>query len=204
MLCIGILGENLKQQTMEQIVYFVKQYGKEYVCFCGTNKEKEFEKAYQSALKQQNSFFLIPVHSKTIKYCKSRNLSFSIFVHLGNTKNYEYTKEDIACLVNHTILVVNTDDRRIFPLKLRAGNKLITCGLNHRASVTLSSYLEPMQEEKGSKIQCCIQREIPTISGKVFEPQEFSVLMKQGEKSVSGALAAITALIAADVEIGDI
>lgn len=204
MLCIGILGENLKQQTMEQIVYFVKQYGKGCVCFCGTKKEKEFEQAYQNALKQQKSFFLVPVHSKTITYCKNRNLSFSIFIHLGNTKNYQYTKEDIACLVNHTILVVNTDDRRIFPLKLRTGNKLITCGLNHRASVTLSSYLEPIGDEKGNKIQCCIQRDIPTISGKVFEPQEFSVLMKQGQKSVSGALAAITALIAADVEVGDI
>ena len=99
--------------------------------------------------------------------------------------------------------MVNTDDRRVFPLKLKTGNKLITCGLNHRASVTLSSYLEPMAYEKG-KIQCCIQREIPTVSGNIFEPQEFSLLLEQGQKSVSSALAAITALIAADVEFGDI
>ena len=60
-----------------------------------------------------------------------------------------------------------------------------------------------MAYEKG-KIQCCIQREIPTVSGNIFEPQEFSLLLEQGQKSVSGALAAITALIAADVEFGDI
>lgn len=203
MLCIGILGENLKEQTIEQIIYFVKQYADNYVCFCGTKKEKEFEQAYQNAQNTENSLFLIPIYAKTIKYCKSRNLSFSIFLYLGNTKNDENTKEDIAYLAKHTILVVNTDDRRVFPLKLKTGNKLITCGLNHRASVTLSSYLEPMAYEKG-KIQCCIQREIPTVSGNIFEPQEFSLLLEQGQKSVSSALAAITALIAADVEFGDI
>ena len=156
MLCIGILGENLKEQTIEQIVYFAEQYGKDYVCFCGTTKRNEFEKAYQQAKKTQNSLFLVPIHVKTIKYCKSKNLSFSIFLCLG--KGYEDTKEDIACLARHTILIVNTDDRRVFPLKLKTGNKLITCGINHRASVTLSSYLEPMGDEKSSKIQCCIQR----------------------------------------------
>lgn len=57
MLCIGILGENLKEQTIEQIVYFVKQYGKDYVCFCGTKKEKEFEEAYQKAKSSKNSLF---------------------------------------------------------------------------------------------------------------------------------------------------
>lgn len=204
MLCVGILGENLKEQTIEQIVYFVKQYGKDYVCFCGTKKEKEFDEAYQKAKSSKNSLFLVPVYAKTVKYCKNRNLKFSIFIHLGSTKNYEYTKEDIASLVKNTILVVNTDDRRVFPLKLKTGNRLITCGLNHRASVTLSSYLEPMGDEKSSKIQCCIQRNIPTVSGKIFEPQEFSLILKQGQKSVSGALAAITTLIAADVEIGEI
>ena len=202
MLCIGILGENLKEQTMEQIIYFVKQYADNYVCFCGTKKEKEFEQAYQNAQNTENSLFLVPIYAKTIKYCKSRNLSFSIFLCLG--KIGENTKENIACLVRHTILIVNTDDRRVFPLKLKTGNKLITCGMNHRASVTLSSYLEPMGDEKSSKIQCCIQRNIPTVSGRIFEPQEFSLLLEQGQKSVSGALAAVTTLIAADVEFGDI
>ena len=202
MLCIGILGENLKEQTIEQIVYFAEQYGKDYVCFCGSTKKNEFEKAYQQAKKTQNSLFLVPIYAKTIKYCKSKNVSFSIFLCLG--KIGENTKENIACLVRHTILIVNTDDRRVFPLKLKTGNKLITCGMNHRASVTLSSYLEPMGDEKSSKIQCCIQRNIPTVSGRIFEPQEFSLLLEQGQKSVSGALAAVTTLIAADVEFGDI
>ena len=180
MLCIGILGENLKEQTIEQIVYFAEQYGKDYVCFCGSTKKNEFEKAYQQAKKTQNSLFLVPIHVKTIKYCKSKNVSFSIFLCLG--KIGENTKENIACLVRHTILIVNTDDRRVFPLKLKTGNKLITCGMNHRASVTLSSYLEPMGDEKSSKIQCCIQRNIPTVSGRIFEPQEFSLLLEQGQK----------------------
>lgn len=203
MLCIGILGENLKQQTMKQIVYFAEQYGKIDTCFCAGKKEKEFEQAYQNAKKIPNSLFLIPIYAKTIKYCKDRKLSFSIFLYLGSTKSDENTKEDIVDM-SHTILVVNTDDRRVFPLKMKTGSKLITCGLNYKASVTLSSYLEPIEEEQGSKIQCCIQRNIPTVSGKILEPQEFSVLLQQGQKSVSSALAAVTALIAADVEFGDI
>ena len=62
MLCIGILGENLKEQTMEQIIYFVKQYADNYVCFCGTKKEKEFEQAYQNAQNTENSLFLVPIY----------------------------------------------------------------------------------------------------------------------------------------------
>ncbi len=197
MLCIGVLGEALQKQTIEQILYFSKKYAKKQICFLAGKKQQDFDKAYQEAKKTENALFLVPIQKKTIQYCKENNIQFSIFIYLGRDKN----SAAMPSLTHSGILIVNIDDKRVFPLKIKRGNRLITCGLNHKASVTVSSFLEPMGDETKSKIQCCIQKNIQTLSGNIFEPQEFSLFLKEGQKSVSGALAAIAALMAADVEI---
>ena len=197
MLCIGILGENLQKQTIEQILYFSKRYTKKQICFYAGKKQKEFDKAYEEAKKTENALFLVPIQKKTIQYCRENHIQFSIFVCLDSCKNSTI----IPCLTNSGILIANIDDKRVFPLQIKKENQLITYGLNHKASVTVSSLLEPMGHETKSKIQCCIQKNIQTVSGNVFEPQEFSLFLKEGQKSISGALAAITALMAADVQI---
>ena len=197
MLCIGILGENLQKQTIEQILYFSKRYTKKQICFYAGKKQKEFDKAYEEAKKTENALFLVPIQKKTIQYCRENHIQFSIFVCLSSYKNSAI----IPCLTNSGILIVNIDDKRVFPLQIKKENQLITYGLNHKASVTVSSFLEPMGHETKSKIQCCIQKSIQTVSGNIFEPQEFSLFLKEGQKSISGALAAITALMAADVQI---
>ena len=197
MLCIGILGENLQKQTIEQILYFSKRYTKNQICFYVGKKQKEFDKAYEEAKKTENALFLVPIQKKTIQYCRENHIQFSIFVCLDSCKNSTI----IPCLTNSGILIANIDDKRVFPLQIKKENQLITYGLNHKASVTVSSLLEPMGNETKSKIQCCIQKNIQTVSGNIFEPQEFSLFLKEGQKSISGALAAITALMAADVQI---
>ena len=197
MLCIGILGENLQKQTIEQILYFSKRYTKNQICFYAGKKQKEFDKAYEEAKKTENALFLVPIQKKTIQYCRENHIQFSIFVCLDSCKNSTI----IPCLTNSGILIANIDDKRVFPLQIKKENQLITYGLNHKASVTVSSLLEPMGHETKSRIQCCIQKNIQTVSGNIFEPQEFSLFLKEGQKSISGALAAITALMAADVQI---
>lgn len=197
MLCIGILGENLQKQTIEQILYFSKRYTKNQICFYAGKKQKEFDKAYEEAKKTENALFLVPIQKKTIQYCRENHIQFSIFVCLDSCKNSTI----IPCLTNSGILIANIDNKRVFPLQIKKENQLITYGLNHKASVTVSSLLEPTGHETKSKIQCCIQKNIQTVSGNIFEPQEFSLFLKEGQKSISGALAAITALMAADVQI---
>ena len=173
MLCIGILGENLQKQTIEQILYFSKRYTKNQICFYAGKKQKEFDKAYEEAKKTENALFLVPIQKKTIQYCRENHIQFSIFVCLDSCKNSTI----IPCLTNSGILIANIDNKRVFPLQIKKENQLITYGLNHKASVTVSSLLEPMGHETKSKIQCCIQKNIQTVSGNVFEPQEFSLFL---------------------------
>ena len=67
MLCIGILGENLQKQTIEQILYISKRYTKNQICFYAGKKQKEFDKAYEEAKKTENALFLVPIQKKTIQ-----------------------------------------------------------------------------------------------------------------------------------------
>ena len=187
-----------KNRPLNKYCIFQKDIQKIRFVFMQEKKQKEFDKAYEEAKKTENALFLVPIQKKTIQYCRENHIQFSIFVCLDSCKNSTI----IPCLTNSGILIANIDDKRVFPLQIKKENQLITYGLNHKASVTVSSLLEPMGHETKSKIQCCIQKNIQTVSGNIFEPQEFSLFfLKEGQKSISGALAAITALMAADVQI---
>ena len=88
-------------------------------------------------------------------------------------------------------VILSSDDKKIFPFFLKKGLSLITCGLSSKASITISS----MDRDEG-KIQCCVQREIVSLTGEVFEPQEFSI--KRDKKAeVDRVLIAMGVLIAA-------
>lgn len=86
-------------------------------------------------------------------------------------------------------LILNADEIRQFPYPLRPGLRLVTCGINPKASVTASS----MQTEGGKQyVQCCIQRNLTTPSG-VLEPQEFGVEAPAATASVAALLATVAA-----------
>ena len=77
--------------------------------------------------------------------------------------------------INHPVkrngfVILSSDDKKIFPFFLSKGLSLITCGYSSKASITISG----MDKDEG-KIQCCVQREIVSLKGEIFEPQEFSV-----------------------------
>jgi len=82
-------------------------------------------------------------------------------------------------------LIVNADDKEIFPLLSGSEAQLITYGFNARACITASSVTD-------DGLQVCIQRAFYGMAGEERLPQEFSARVGQREESESvlGAAAA--------------
>ncbi|MCL2839842.1 MAG: hypothetical protein FWE05_03630 [Defluviitaleaceae bacterium] len=89
----------------------------------------------------------------------------------------------IPALSQEDYLVVNADDKTIFPLLSGNEAKLITYGFNTRACITASSVTD-------DGLQVCIQRGFQGIDGTEREPQEFSARGKEDSTSMLGAAAA--------------
>ena len=64
-------------------------------------------------------------------------------------------------------LVVNADDKEIFPYLSPRSARLITYGFNNKACVTASSVTD-------EGLHICIQRSFTTLDGKTQDPQEFA------------------------------
>ena len=87
-------------------------------------------------------------------------------------------------------VILSSDDKKIFPFFIKRGLSLITCGVNSKASITVSS----MDKDEGI-IQCCVQRQIVDLTGRIFESQEFP-FERDEKESVDRVLVAVGALIA--------
>ena len=64
-------------------------------------------------------------------------------------------------------LVVNADDKAIFPYLAPGKAKLITYGFNSKACITASSITD-------EGLQVCIQRGFTALDGQMRDPQEFA------------------------------
>lgn len=80
-------------------------------------------------------------------------------------------------------LVVNSDDKSIFPLLSQSEATLITYGFNTRACITASSVTD-------DGLQVCIQRAFYGINGEERLPQEFSAKIDAPESSTNVLAAA--------------
>jgi len=91
----------------------------------------------------------------------------------------------LPSLGSDDFLIVNADDKSIFPLLEKSKAKLITYGFNNRACITVSSVTN-------DGVQVCIQRGFTGIDGEECEPREFAARTTSGENSMSvlGAAAA--------------
>jgi len=85
-------------------------------------------------------------------------------------------KNILPNLSSDDYLVVNADDKNIFPLLSQSEAKLITYGFNARACITASSVSD-------DGLQVCIQRAFLALDGEEREPQEFSAKVNYEEDS---------------------
>jgi len=89
----------------------------------------------------------------------------------------------VPALGREDYLVVNSDDKTIFPLLSGNEARLITYGFNARACITASSVSD-------DGLQVCIQRAFQGIDGEERLPQEFPAQGREHSTSVLGAAAA--------------
>ena len=202
MLCIGVLGDHLGEKTIGFISRFYQLHGKKWVCVQGSMTSEMFYKTLEEARLMEADAFFVALNEKTFRYVVQFGVRFRMLLYLSGEKKTWLSQSTLReCLDKPNVIIVNSDDKRIFPLMLTSGSMLITCGMNSKASVTISSVTQNMG---ASRVVCCLQRGIRSLSGNTLEPQEFAVEVDGEEASVSGVLAALTTLMAGDVEIGEI
>ncbi len=82
--------------------------------------------------------------------------------------------------------VVCSDNRVGLQTLMKSGVRTVTCGMSYRDTVTLSGAL--------THPTVCLQRRLPTVDGKIFEPEEFPVRL-EGEDTDCLLLAAAVKLL---------
>ncbi|MDR1912907.1 MAG: hypothetical protein LBQ68_00280 [Clostridiales bacterium] len=95
---------------------------------------------------------------------------------------------------NDNIVLINPENKEFLPLVASWRGLLITYGFNNKVCVTVSSVSD-------KDLQICIQRELPSLNNKIQEQQEFCVAADMERYSAESVLAAITASLAAGVEV---
>jgi len=91
-------------------------------------------------------------------------------------------KELIPRLAPEGYLVVNADDKAIFPY-LPGGTRLITYGFNNKACITASSVTD-------DSLHICIQRTFTALDGGQRDPQEFATTTGSAPASPEATLGA--------------
>lgn len=209
MLCIGVYGENSGKKTIELLSRFYAWQQQRWICIPEECSLHQFDDLYQKAKAENIDVFMMPMYECIFRWCQQRDIKLNLLLCLSRTchKNEE-KKIDILkmvtehCMAKNSIIILNQDDKKLFPFPEPKDSMVITCGMNQKAAVTASSVLDCLDYEQ---IQCCVQKSIKTLTGGEVEPQEFALKVAGiTEQSVSGILAAITAMMAVDMEIAEI
>jgi UDP-N-acetylmuramyl tripeptide synthase len=96
-------------------------------------------------------------------------------------------RQDGVLINKNTVMIVNADYISVLELIESKQYYTVTYGYSSKAVVTASSVGDSMTE---NNYLCCIQKNINTIKGKIFEPQEFKIHMFQSSHNIYNILAA--------------
>jgi|LSQX01.3.fsa_nt_gb UDP-N-acetylmuramyl pentapeptide synthase len=128
------------------------------------------------------------------------NIRFDVLV-CNNHKNADlinYKKKILDIIDESNIAIINSDHDIISKSSLRKSLCIITCGLNHKSTVTTSS-IEECSEEK--VLIYCLQRTIKTLDGTEMHPQEFPIKFKKSDSDdIFNILAAVSLALICGIE----
>ncbi len=117
---------------------------------------------------------LIQINNKSIDNIK--NIKFEIIIINKELKSFEEKRLIIDTLCdNSKYIVINTDLNKEFNFGQKCKEKIITFGLNHKATVTISSITE-------SSILVYLQRNIKDRNNKLIEVGENQVKINKENK----------------------
>lgn len=123
---------------------------------------------------KEKKFNLIHINSKSIENIK--NIKFEVIVinsELEKLNNYSLNLERLC--ENSKYLILNTDINSEENLIKSKGQEIITYGLNHKSTVTISSISE-------SDILIYLQRNIRNINDEIVEVEEKRINIKEKSK----------------------
>ncbi len=98
------------------------------------------------------------------------------------------------------IAIVNIDDSDIIQMLTDMKYRFVTYGFNDKASITTSSIGDSVFKDG---FICCLQQEISTQNGKIIEPQEYKLKLKESEFDSNSVLAAASFAIINDVDLNN-
>ena len=117
---------------------------------------------------------LIQINNKSIDNIK--NIKFEMIIINKELKSLEEKKLIIDTLcMNSKYIIINTDINKEFNFGQKCKDKIITFGLNHRATVTVSSITE-------SNILVYLQRNVKDKNDKLIEVGEKQVKINKDNK----------------------
>ncbi len=106
----------------------------------------------------------------------------------------EESAQAVSRLEQKDVLIINSDHKEIFRAIKGAKPRLISYGLNSKATVTTSS----VGQSESTHLLCCVQRSFPTLSGKTVTEQEIPVKLNERVENSLSLLAAITGALICD------
>lgn len=137
-----------------------------FIGIIADNKDYEFIRREISKIRNKTKIDVININKKSIK--NMQNIKFDTIVIGEDINNIENGSMYINNILKNTdYLIINTD----LNINLNLPNnklKIITYGLNQKATVTVSSISEDM-------VLACLQRNIEDINKNIVEMQEFKM-----------------------------
>lgn len=188
MICIGVCGKGSERIT-KQLFRKYSDAGIRADIYIGSQSFAESEKF----LKEAETKGVKAVICETSIEGDRRRYDILIVASADLTKMSVMKK-----LKDNGYVIINADDCGTFPYILPGRINIVTCGVNSSAAVTFSGIGE--NRDGRESLQCCIQREIKTFSGRKIEPQEFSVNIVGLKYPISEVLAITAAAITGDIE----
>lgn len=177
---IAVLGEREDFSFLGMLKRFLEGNGIKTECIWA-GAEREYVK--ETIFSKKPDVLIIFSEESFKFFFRKMYLYADIFIPLKKSACWDMPMKE------RSFVIVSSDDKKIFPFFLRKGTALITCGINSKASITVSSI-----DKDGEMIQCCIQRDIRCLTGEIFESQEFP-LEKGRQETADRVLIAVGVLI---------
>lgn len=214
MVKVGVLGSNGETTTIDILAQLCKSSGMKVgivkennlygvVCKGGVS----FLSYINELIKNNMDMVIINLTEEGLKNKWFINIDFDIIIYTSEKFEEENNCFNVSeknlffTLSQDAVGIINADDDSLIGISKQNMPRLITYGFNSTACITASSI---QHEGMSNKVQCCVQKALTTFSGKVLEPQEFSITIPLNQnQEVYSALAAVTAAMMNDIEICD-
>lgn len=211
MLLAGIVGREGRIETSSLISSFLVSTGKRVsVADSGGLSGLEFKRirSYISELERNKTdILLLKLNVCDIEKLIINGVCFDVMIFTGSmddidkeeTDGKSFCPERLSALMSERgISIINFDDRELISIFESLKHHVVTYGFNSKASITTSSIGDSLLE---GSFMCCLQRSIPTQSGRLIGPQEYKLRLEHGEFDTHNILAAASFAIVNGIDL---